>query len=97
MLVKGTGTLNKWKWPDIPGLHNFKGRLLHSARWDSSFDPAGKEIAVIGNGSTGIQIIPALQPQAKRVDAYIRSKAWVSPRGAFGEQVQEHGGDENCK
>ncbi|ETS85705.1 hypothetical protein PFICI_03730 [Pestalotiopsis fici W106-1] len=95
VLIKGTGTLNKWKWPDIPGLENFQGTLLHTARWDSKFDATGKKIAVIGNGSTGIQIVPALQPQAKHIDTYIRSKAWVSPRGPFGQQVEEHGGDEN--
>jgi cation diffusion facilitator CzcD-associated flavoprotein CzcO len=97
VLVKATGTLNKWKWPEIPGLENFKGKLLHSARWDSSFEPQGKDIAIIGNGSTGIQIIPALQPKARRIDTYIRSKAWVSPRGPFGQQVEDHGGDENCE
>lgn len=96
VLVKATGTLNRWKWPEIPGLHDFKGTLLHSARWDQSFDATGKTIAVIGNGSTGIQIIPELQSQARRLDTYIRSKSWVSPRGAFGAQVAEHDGDENC-
>ncbi|KAK6073648.1 flavin-binding monooxygenase [Seiridium cupressi] len=95
VLLKATGTLNKWQWPDIPGLQTFKGTLLHSARWDPSFDATGKNIAVIGNGSTGIQIIPALQPQAKHIDAYVRSKSWVSPRGPFGKQVEEHDGDEN--
>ncbi|KAM0820834.1 putative Sterigmatocystin biosynthesis monooxygenase stcW [Seiridium cardinale] len=74
VLLKATGTLNKWQWPDIPGLQTFKGTLLHSARWDPSFDATGKHIAVIGNGSTGIQIIPVLQPQAKHIDAYSHSK-----------------------
>ncbi|CAG9981778.1 unnamed protein product [Clonostachys byssicola] len=95
VLVKGTGTLNKWKWPQIEGLHSFEGTLLHSARWDTSFDASGKSIAVIGNGSTGIQIVPALQPVATRIDSYIRSKAWVSPRGPFGELVENHDGNEN--
>lgn len=96
-MVKATGTLNKWKWPDIPGLHDFNGTLLHSANWDTSFDAAGKTLAVIGNGSTGIQIVPALQPKAKRIDSYIRSKAWVSPTGPYAEVVAEHGNAENCR
>ncbi|TID03888.1 putative sterigmatocystin biosynthesis monooxygenase stcW [Colletotrichum higginsianum] len=95
VVVKATGTLNKWKWPDIPGLHDFKGTLLHSANWETSFDAAGKTLAVIGNGSTGIQIVPALQPKAKRIDSYIRSKAWVSPTGPYAEVVAEHGNAEN--
>ncbi|KAJ3949097.1 uncharacterized protein N0V96_000209 [Colletotrichum fioriniae] len=50
-----------WKWPDIPGLHDFSGSLLHSADWDENFDWKGKRVAVIGNGSSGVQIVPAVQ------------------------------------
>lgn len=38
VFMTGTGLLNEWKWPSIPGLHSFKGRLLHSACWDEEFD-----------------------------------------------------------
>ncbi|KAF2015162.1 FAD/NAD(P)-binding domain-containing protein [Aaosphaeria arxii CBS 175.79] len=95
VVIKATCTLNKWKWPDIPGLNSFKGTLLHSANWDKSFDATGKTLAVIGNGSTGIQIVPALQPKAKKITSYIRSKAWVSPTGPYTKLVADHGGDEN--
>lgn len=97
VLVKGTGILNKWKWPAIEGLHGFKGSLLHSANWDKECDLQGKRVAVIGNGSTGIQIVPALQPIANSVHVYMRSKSWVSPRGGFDKEVEKRGGDENCK
>lgn len=42
--------------PDIPGLHDFKGTLLHSAHWDESAVYKGKRVAVIGTGSSGIQV-----------------------------------------
>lgn len=38
ILISGTGSLNNWKWPSIPGLHDFKGKLMHSASWDESYD-----------------------------------------------------------
>lgn len=38
VFMTGAGVLNDWKWPDISGLKDFKGTLLHSANWDSSFD-----------------------------------------------------------
>lgn len=38
VLVTGTGVLNQWRWPDIKGLHDYKGTLLHSADWDLDFD-----------------------------------------------------------
>jgi cation diffusion facilitator CzcD-associated flavoprotein CzcO len=53
---------SNWRWPDIAGLHDFKGKLLHSASWDDSYDFRDKTVAVIGSGSSAIQIVPQLQP-----------------------------------
>lgn len=50
-LVSGVGQLNQPRMPEnIPGLREFQGRLMHSARWDWGYDLVGKRIAVIGNG-----------------------------------------------
>ena len=38
VFMTGSGVLNEWKWPDIKGLHDFKGKLMHSANWDTSYD-----------------------------------------------------------
>ena len=37
VLISGTGLLNEWRWPDIAGLHSFKGDLVHSANWLADF------------------------------------------------------------
>jgi cation diffusion facilitator CzcD-associated flavoprotein CzcO len=37
VLFSAAGVLNNWKWPDIAGLKDFKGKLLHSANWDDSW------------------------------------------------------------
>ncbi|OQV09345.1 hypothetical protein CLAIMM_13475 [Cladophialophora immunda] len=60
LLISGQGVLDKWKWPDIKGFHKFQGHKCHSADWDNNFDYSNKTIAVIGNGSSGVQIIPQL-------------------------------------
>jgi cation diffusion facilitator CzcD-associated flavoprotein CzcO len=62
VLINACGVLNNWKWPSIPGLHDFKGHLTHSAQWDWNYDFKDKKIAVIGAGSSAIQIIPELRP-----------------------------------
>lgn len=49
-LVSAVGQLNVPSIPDLPGLKDFEGKLMHSARWDWSYDFAGKRVAVIGNG-----------------------------------------------
>ncbi|KAH0845712.1 putative sterigmatocystin biosynthesis monooxygenase stcW [Fonsecaea pedrosoi] len=81
-LLNAGGILNAWRWPNIPGLHNFRGKLVHSANWPESFDYKDLKVAVIGNGSTGIQIVPALQPHVKELVHLIRSPTWVTPGAA---------------
>ncbi|KAL3436128.1 hypothetical protein BDV09DRAFT_203574 [Aspergillus tetrazonus] len=82
VLITETGLLNEWKWPAIPGLHGFKGKLLHSAAWDESYQI--EQVAVIGAGSSGIQIVPALLDKVKGMDHYVRGKTWIS---------SQHGGE----
>ncbi|KAE8384114.1 hypothetical protein BDV23DRAFT_177308 [Aspergillus alliaceus] len=56
--------------PNIPGLHGFKGKLLHNASWDESYDY--RVISVIRSGSSDIQIVPATLPRVAHLDHYIR-------------------------
>ncbi|KAI9756558.1 MAG: hypothetical protein M4579_003817 [Chaenotheca gracillima] len=88
VFISAIGILNKWKWPNVPGLHDFGGDLVHSAAWDTNFDYKGKDIALIGAGSTGIQILPKIQPDVKHVDHYVRGSTWVATT-IVGEEVQK--------
>jgi cation diffusion facilitator CzcD-associated flavoprotein CzcO len=54
---------------------------MHSANWDESFDWKDKRVALIGAGSSGIQILPQIQPHAKLVVHFVRGKTWISPVG----------------
>ncbi|KAH8675791.1 hypothetical protein BX600DRAFT_432344 [Xylariales sp. PMI_506] len=78
-IIDGSGVLNNWKWPDIPELHSFKGDLIHTARWPENFDYSGKTAIVIGNGASGIQIVPALQPDVKKLYHLFRNPTWIVP------------------
>ncbi|KAJ5640723.1 hypothetical protein N7528_000348 [Penicillium herquei] len=77
--------LNSWKWPKIPGLHDFKGKVMHSATWDTQYDYTNQRVAVIGNGSSGIQIVPGILPKVAHIDHYMRNRTWISPSFARGE------------
>ncbi|KAI5783409.1 hypothetical protein FPQ18DRAFT_282754 [Pyronema domesticum] len=80
MFVDGSGILNKPRYPtEIPGFNSYKGHRIHSAKWDKSYDYAEKRIAVIGNGSSAIQIVPQLQKIAGHLYNVIRSPTWVTP------------------
>ena len=87
ILINGTGNLNNWKWPDIPGLHTFGGNLVHSANWNNDIVLDGKTVAVIGTGSSAIQIIPQIQPRVKQLVPFMRSTTWIS--GPWATEVLE--------
>ncbi|KAF2637966.1 FAD/NAD(P)-binding domain-containing protein [Massarina eburnea CBS 473.64] len=79
VLISATGFLSEWHWPDIPGLDSFSGRKMHSAAWDEEWDWRGQSVAVIGNGSSAIQILPEMARTAERVVNFIRSPTWITP------------------
>ncbi|RFU28489.1 hypothetical protein B7463_g7837, partial [Scytalidium lignicola] len=85
IFINAGGVLNNWKWPNVEGLGEFKGRLVHSANWDESIDFTGKKVAVIGVGSSAIQIIPKLAKVASHLTSFIRSHVWVSPAPGINE------------
>ncbi|MFC6282694.1 MULTISPECIES: flavin-containing monooxygenase [Polaromonas] len=78
--IMATGPLSVPKVPDIPGVEKFKGRLLHAARWPHepvSF--AGLRVGVIGTGSTGIQIVQDVGPQAGELFVFQRTPSFTMP------------------
>jgi len=79
-LIMGTGGLAEPKLPEIPGVESFEGKTFHSARWDHSYDLAGKRVAVIGSGASAIQIVPELVKQAGEVTVFQRTPNWIIPR-----------------
>lgn len=76
-LIAATGVLRVPRYPDIPGLGDFHGPVMHSARWDRAAEVVGKRVAVIGTGSTGVQIATALAETTARLDLFQRSANWV--------------------
>ncbi|KAH6872091.1 cyclohexanone monooxygenase [Thelonectria olida] len=80
ILVDCTGFFNHWKWPHVKGRTKFQGRMLHSAAWpqDSAKDIKGKTVALIGNGSSGVQILPAIFDEASKVYVHIRSPTLIT-------------------
>ncbi len=78
--VCSTGPLSQARWPDIPGLDDFHGTRLHSARWDHGAPLAGQRVAVIGTGSTASQLIPPIAEQAAQLHVFQRTANWVLPR-----------------
>lgn len=88
ILISAQGFLNTWKWPEIEGLQDFQGQKVHSAAWDHNKDYSNKRIAVIGNGSSGIQILPEIAKLPDvQVVSFQRGPTWVVSRHDPGRLV----------
>ena len=87
-IISGAGLFATPRIIDFPGRDTFKGKIVHTARWDDELDLKGKRVAVIGNGSTGVQLLSPVARDAKHVSVFQRTPQWVSPRDKYGKPVE---------
>lgn len=80
VLILATGFLSQPKWPDIPGLNSFAGKVIHTAEWDDGYDLNGKRAAMIGTGATAVQLLPRIAKKLAHLDVYQRTPIWVAPK-----------------
>ncbi|SCO92684.1 related to monooxigenase [Fusarium oxysporum] len=88
IVVSARGGLNDVAWPKISGMNKFKGKLLHSAEWDESYNFEKRKVGVIGNGSSAIQIVPQLQRlEGTTLKCFHRSPTWIT--AGYGDAAME--------
>lgn len=80
-LVTGLGLLSATNTPELHGIEHFEGRLVHTGAWPEELDLTGKRVGVIGNGSTGNQVITATAPVAAHLTSFQRSPQYSVPAG----------------
>ena len=77
-VISAVGFLSRPKFPAIKGMDTFAGRAFHTAWWDHAFDePAGRHLAVIGTGCSGMQLVPELERRGAKVTVFQRRPSWV--------------------
>ncbi|KEF59610.1 uncharacterized protein A1O9_04456 [Exophiala aquamarina CBS 119918] len=76
--LHGGGVLNNWRWPQIKGLGDFQGPLVHTARWDDSVDLENKKVLIIGAGSSSVQVVPTIIDKVDQLFVVARSPIWVT-------------------
>ena len=90
-VIMAGGTLSTPKFPDVPGLHSFKGHKFHTSRWDYEYtggewaNPVlenlkDKRVAIVGTGATAIQAVPYLGKYAKELYVLQRTPSSVDER-----------------
>ena len=73
---------------DFAGKTDFEGRVIHTAQWTDDVDLAGKKVATIGNGSTGVQLLGTVARQAEHVTVFQRTPQWIMPRDKYGQPIE---------
>lgn len=78
--VMATGCLSAGKMPEIEGLEDFEGDSFHTGYWPhEGVDFTGRNVAVIGTGSSGIQTIPVIAEQAAHLTVFQRTPNYSFP------------------
>ena len=79
-LIAATGVLSVPFYPDVPGRADFRGQSMHTGRWPAApVDLTAKRVAVIGTGSSGVQIAPVIVDEVASLTVYQRSANWCTP------------------
>lgn len=89
LVVAATGLFGVPRAVEFEGAHEFEGEIVHTTAWTPETSVAGKNVAVIGNGSTGVQLLSKVASEAAHVDVYQRTPQWISPRENYGVPISE--------
>lgn len=90
IVVSAVGLFTRPLLPDLVEQEPFSGTVMHSARWDHSIPLAGKQVAVLGTGSTASQLLPELAKVAGKVYSVQRSPTWILPKPDRHYTPREH-------
>ena len=79
-LVMATGCLSSANVPEIEGRDSFAGPLVHTGRWPrEGVELVGQRVGIIGTGSSGIQAIPVIAPEAAHLTVFQRTAQFTLP------------------
>jgi cation diffusion facilitator CzcD-associated flavoprotein CzcO len=89
-VVGATGVFSQPKPPELPGLDDFEGAVMHTARWDHGLDLAGRRVGVIGTGASAVQVIPSIAPVVEHLTVFQRTPIWCLPKpdGPMSDRLQ---------
>lgn len=92
-LVAATGVLSIPIYPPVAGREDFRGEAHHTGLWPKEpVDFTGKQVAVFGTGSSGVQVIPAIADDVASLTVYQRTPNWATPLNNAPISGEEHAG-----
>jgi 4-hydroxyacetophenone monooxygenase len=83
ILISAVGAFNTPVTPRLPGIDSFQGPAFHTARWPQHLDLAGKKVAVVGNGASAMQVVPAIASEVASMAVFQVEPHWIAPFPKF--------------
>jgi 4-hydroxyacetophenone monooxygenase len=87
VVISAVGLLNRPFVPELPGIENFQGPVVHTSHWPDDVDITGKNVAVIGTGASAMQFVPAAAGVAELVTVFQRTPQWAVPHPTYQRSV----------
>jgi 4-hydroxyacetophenone monooxygenase len=89
IVISAVGAFNKPKIPRVAGMENFRGPNFHTAAWPEDIDLTGKRVAVVGNGASAMQVVPAVVDQVASLVVFQHSPQWAGAFEKFKQPVPD--------
>ncbi|MGE4430327.1 MAG: flavin-containing monooxygenase [Sphingobium sp.] len=86
-IISASGLFSTPKLPDIPGIENFAGIVRHTTDWQDVGALEGKNVAQIGTGASGAQVMPYIARHAGKVSVFQRTANYVLPMEGYRDAV----------
>ncbi|KAL1889059.1 hypothetical protein Sste5346_009124 [Sporothrix stenoceras] len=78
--ISAVGNLSVPATPAVKGIESFQGQWLHTGRWPlQPIDFTGKRVAVIGTGSSGVQVTQEIAKTAAHLTVFQRTPTFTIP------------------
>jgi 4-hydroxyacetophenone monooxygenase len=89
-VVTATGIHNRPKTPNIPGLKEFTGEVIHSAVWPEGANIEGRRVAVVGTGASAMQVVNSIASKVSSLLVVQRTPHWVAPNENYFKKTAAH-------
>jgi cyclohexanone monooxygenase len=80
-LIAAVGIFGSNFVPQFSGTERFLGQQFHTSRWPTDPEPnlAGKRVAIIGTGASGVQLTPHVAKQCAHLTVFQRTATYCIP------------------
>lgn len=67
----------------IPGIENFKGKVVHPQFWPEDLDYKDKDVVIIGSGATAVTLLPSIAKEASHVTMLQRTPTYITSQPEY--------------